>query len=85
SRANTLARAFNVREGIRSRDDVLPARFAEAMTEGATAGQRIMAEDLAAARAEFYRVSGWSADGVPTEARLRELGLEHVAAQLEGL
>ncbi len=85
ARANILARAFNVREGIRSKDDVLPARFAEAMAEGATAGQRITAEDLAEARAEFYLISGWSTDGVPTAARLRELGLDHVAKQLEAL
>ena len=77
-RANTLARLFNVREGIRGKDDVLPARFAEAMAEGASAGQRITAEDLAAAKSEFYRVSGWSPDGVPTPGRLRELGLDHL-------
>ncbi len=85
SRANTLARIFNTREGIRSKDDVLPARFSETMAEGATAGQRIAPEDLASARAEFYRLSGWSPDGIPTAERIAELGIQDVVTRTEGL
>ena len=82
-RANILARAFNVREGVRRSDDYLPERFSEPMKEGASAGETVTREDMDVMLDEFYAVSGWTPDGIPTRERLAHLGVEW-AAELIG-
>ncbi|MHB8869443.1 MAG: aldehyde ferredoxin oxidoreductase family protein [Thermoleophilia bacterium] len=68
-----IERLFNMRFGADAADDVLPALFLdEPMPAGPTAGSTV---DLETMLAEFYLVMGWTEEGVPTEARLRRLGL----------
>jgi aldehyde:ferredoxin oxidoreductase len=72
-----LGRLFNLREGVEP--DTLPEKlYAEsgAHTTGASAGRAIGAETFKAALAEFYRLRGWDEHGVPTEAKLAELGVD---------
>ena len=75
-RAATLARAYNLREGWRAADDTLPKRFSDAFTSGPLAGTAVSRDALAAATQEYYRLMGWDETGVPTRARLSELGVE---------
>ncbi len=71
-----LTRMFNVREGINAKNDVLPERFSEeAMPDGPAEGQRITKRTLEKAKAEYYTLRGWDDNGVPTEEKLRSLGL----------
>lgn len=69
-----IERLFNIRYGSGADDDVLPDVFLEEpLREGPAAGNTVQ---LAQMIREFYADMGWSAEGVPTEARLRRLGLE---------
>jgi aldehyde:ferredoxin oxidoreductase len=71
-----LERLFNVREGVRRRDDTLPWRVLhEPIPEGPSAGMRCPPDELAAMLDEYYAIRGWDGDGVPTASRLTALGL----------
>ncbi|CCO07406.1 aldehyde ferredoxin oxidoreductase family protein [Desulforamulus hydrothermalis] len=71
-----LARLFNIREGYAKQDDTLPRRiFNDCLPGGAVAGQRLPAKDFAQMLDEYYRLRGWDNNGVPTAAKLAELGL----------
>jgi len=72
-RISTLARLFNVREGLNRSADTLPARnLSQPLPVGAGGGQIV---DLAPMLDEYYQLMGWDAQGVPTPERLRDLGI----------
>jgi len=78
-----LGRAFDMREGLRRRDDRLPKRFMEPLQDGSSAGEVIMAEDFDNMLDEYYRLRGWDqTTGVPSGQKLAELGLEDAARSL---
>jgi aldehyde:ferredoxin oxidoreductase len=71
-----LERVFNVREGARRGDDVLPWRVMhEPIPDGPSAGMSCPPDELDAMLDEYYRLRGWDADGVPTPGRLAALGV----------
>ena len=71
-----LERLFNVREGVRRAQDVLPWKVMhEPIPEGPSAGAYCPPEELSGMLDAYYDLRGWSADGVPTAARLAALGL----------
>jgi aldehyde:ferredoxin oxidoreductase len=71
-----LERLFNLREGARRADDVLPWRVMhEPIPEGPSAGMHCPPAELDAMLDEYYRLRGWDAEGVPTPHRLSALGL----------
>ena len=71
-----LTRMFNVREGMRRRDDTLPARLMEEpLPEGGAKGQVVTREALDSMLDEYRKLRGWNEDGIPGEDKLRELGL----------
>jgi aldehyde:ferredoxin oxidoreductase len=68
-----LKRLINVRWGISRKDDVLPPRMlAHARPSGSAEGNL---PHLGKMLHEYYAVRGWSEEGIPTEAKLEELGL----------
>jgi len=77
-RINNLCRCFNVREGFTRKDDTLPARFTEdPLPDGPSKGQRVTKEELQSMLDNYYDLRGWDiTTGIPTSARLKELGLE---------
>ena len=74
-RANTMARIFNLREGFTAADDTLPQRMFEPLQNGPLAGQAMDREEFARALRLYYQMAGWGEQGVPTSAKLAELGL----------
>jgi len=69
-----LERLFNLKAGLTVRDDTLPKRMLEEpMPSGPAKG---MVAQLDKMLPEYYRLRGWSADGVPSPAKLSELGIE---------
>ncbi len=71
-----LERLFNVREGVRRAADVLPWKVMhEPIPDGPSAGMFCPPAELAAMLDDYYRLRGWSPDGVPDAARLAQLGL----------
>jgi aldehyde:ferredoxin oxidoreductase len=72
----TLERLFNVREGVRRDADVLPWKVMhEPIPDGPSAGMFCPPDELAAMLDEYYRLRGWTADGIPDSARLSFLQL----------
>lgn len=77
-----LTRLFNLRAGFTRADDDLPWRFKEEpLTEPRVRGQRISQADLDFMLDEYYRLRGWDQHGVPTAAKLAELGISPVPEQ----
>jgi len=75
-RVINLERLFNVREGVRRRDDVLPWRVMhEPIPDGPSAGMHCPPDELAGMLDRYYDLRGWDTDGVPTAERLQSLGL----------
>jgi aldehyde:ferredoxin oxidoreductase len=72
-----LSRLFNLREGVEP-DDLPIKLYAEehAHTDGASAGKAIGRKTFKDASAEYYTLRGWDEKGVPTEAKLAELGVD---------
>ncbi len=83
-RINNLARAFNVREGFTRADDTLPERLlTEPLKAGGSKGHLVSREELDKMLDEYYSLRGWDvSSGVPTRAKLAELGLGYVADAL---
>jgi aldehyde:ferredoxin oxidoreductase len=74
-----LMRAFNAREGFSSKEDVLPPRLHEdpLLDEGPRKGAVVDKANFLKQREYYYLLSGWDPlTGNPTEAKLRELGLD---------
>ena len=58
-----LTRRFNIREGLTKKDDTLPSRFFdEPLGEEKKVLRR---EDFNRMLADYYRLRGWSEQGVP--------------------
>jgi aldehyde:ferredoxin oxidoreductase len=76
-----LARAFNVREGLRRKDDTLPKRLLEdPLPDGPAAGLTVDLDPLLDA---YYEFRGWDRQtGIPTREKLRELELDFVIDEL---
>jgi aldehyde:ferredoxin oxidoreductase len=78
-RAWNMARAFNVREGFTTLDDAIPARFASPFADPRQAVP-IAPQALEQAKRTYYEMAGWEpSTGVPTVAKLQELGIGWVA------
>jgi aldehyde:ferredoxin oxidoreductase len=83
-RAQAMARAYNVREGLTAADDVLPPRMAEPIESTAIDGWRIDPNDFLLARSLYYGMMGWDEEtGVPKAWKLHELGIGWAADLLD--
>jgi len=81
-RANTLARIFNLREGLDVSIEKLPKRFFQPFTKGPLAGKAANPEDWEKAKLSAYRMAGWTDQGVPTPECLARLGIGWAANYL---
>jgi aldehyde:ferredoxin oxidoreductase len=69
-----LERLYNISAGLTSADDNLPIRLTtEPSPDGSSKGSVV---ELSTMLQEYYRCRGWDQNGVPTTAKLRQLGLE---------
>jgi len=69
-KSNTMARCFNIREGLTSKDDKLPDRFFEAFTSGPLKDKAIDKEEFEKAIKTYYAMQGWDENGVPTKEKI---------------
>lgn len=76
-RACNLARLFNLRESVKA-DDLPRKLYAEegAHRAGPSAGRAIGETRFRAALQEYYELCGWDENGVPSEEKLDELGID---------
>ncbi|MHA2082016.1 MAG: aldehyde ferredoxin oxidoreductase C-terminal domain-containing protein, partial [Candidatus Thorarchaeota archaeon] len=81
-RVETLARLFNIREGMSRKDDALPPRFWEAETHGPAEGMKSFVdhEDFEKSLDKYYELRGWDKDGVPTKETIKKLGLSSLVS-----
>ncbi len=77
-KSNTMARCFNLREGLTNKDDKLPDRFFEAFTSGPLKDKAIDKEEFEKAIKTYYAMQGWDENGVPTKEKLAELDLDWI-------
>jgi aldehyde:ferredoxin oxidoreductase len=68
-----LERVFDLKVGFTGKDDTLPERFLNTpMPDGPVKGSVV---PLSVMLPEYYTLRGWSKDGVPTDAKLKELNI----------
>ncbi len=82
-RTLTLARMFNLREGLTAADDSLPKRLFEQHVGGPSANnQPYEADKLETAKSYYYTLMGWDAKtGVPTPETLDVLDISWAASK----
>ncbi|HKI54362.1 MAG TPA: aldehyde ferredoxin oxidoreductase family protein, partial [Anaerolineales bacterium] len=83
ARRLNLFRTFNAREGLDRKADKLPKKFFKALKgEGPTAGIALTQDELDSAIDEYYKLAGWTEDGVPTPETLKKHDIEWAAEYL---
>jgi len=82
-RVFSLQRCFNIREGIRRKDDLIPERVRQIPAFGSFSNRPETAiKNYEAMLDEYYEARGWGKDtGVPTLKKLKELDLGQVTGQ----
>ncbi|MHA1650617.1 MAG: aldehyde ferredoxin oxidoreductase C-terminal domain-containing protein, partial [Candidatus Helarchaeota archaeon] len=78
-RGFNMKRVFNVRCGIRRKDDTLSPKMFKAVKEGGHAGQ---VPELDKMLEDYYQVRRWTEDGIPTKELLLDLDLPDLAKEL---
>ena len=82
-RGVTMARAYNLREGLTRADDALPARMNTTFVTGSLNEKPIDPAVLDESVSTFYGMMGWDTQtGKPTLSKLQELDIEWVADHL---
>ena len=75
-RIYNLERLINVSRGVSRKNDTLPYRtMNEPIPDGPAKGRYCSQDNLDAMLDEYYGLRGWTKDGIPTEEKLRQLGL----------
>ena len=65
-------RLFNLREGLTSADDTLCDRLTKTQQDST---RRDTVVPLAKMLPRYYKVRGWDKNGVPTQRKLKKLGI----------
>jgi aldehyde:ferredoxin oxidoreductase len=71
-RGFNVERLFNLRMGMTGADDALPGRLTDELQVENDPRTRV---PLAEMKKEYYKIRGWSAEGVPGYERKRQLGI----------
>jgi aldehyde:ferredoxin oxidoreductase len=80
SRGLSLARLFNLREGMTSADDRLPQRLHEPMLKGPLSETRVSKADVRTIVEDYYLQQGWDPEsGAPLSGTLEALGIADYA------
>ena len=85
-RINTLARLINLREGMSRKDDTLPWKVMNVPIpdDGPAKGAVVTQDELDLMLDDYYDSRGWTLEGVPKTAKLKELGMVELKGLVEG-
>jgi aldehyde:ferredoxin oxidoreductase len=85
-RINALAKLINVREGFSRKDDTLPWKVMNQpiTDDGPAKGAVVTQDELDLLLDDYYQARGWNVEGIPTKAKLKELGLQEFLSIIEG-
>lgn len=71
-----MLRAFNAREGLDRQDDVIPEKLFKPLKGGVSDGWKLDRDEIETALDRYFTACGWDVEtGVPTQAKLDELGI----------
>jgi aldehyde:ferredoxin oxidoreductase len=84
-RINTVGRLINIREGLGRKDDTLPWKVMNEPIpdEGPVKGAFVSQDELDLLLDDYYESRGWTLEGVPTTAKLKELGMDDLTGIVE--
>jgi aldehyde:ferredoxin oxidoreductase len=84
-RIQNAARLFNIREGLSRKDDTLPWKVMHEPIpdEGPSKGAMVTQAELDLLLDDYYESRGWTREGVPTTAKLKELGMDDLLGLAE--
>ena len=78
-----LMRTYNAREGFDRKDDQLPKKLYEPLKgTGPTAGMVVTRKEMETALDEYYKLAGFTNNGIPTRETLKTLDIEWAADYL---
>jgi len=85
-RINTIARLINIREGLGRKDDTLPWKVMNLPIpdEGPVKGAVVTQKELDLLLDDYYDSRGWTLEGIPKLAKLKELGMDDLSDIVEG-
>jgi len=76
ARRLNLFRVFNAREGLGRKDDKLPKKFFKQLQgTGPTSNFALTHQEVEKALDDYYRLAGWSTEGIPTQQTLEKLDI----------
>ncbi len=79
-----MLRAFNAREGIDRKNDVIPEKLFKPLKGGASDGWKLDRGEVESAMDIYFKLCGWDVrTGIPSRAKLNELDLNWVADELD--
>ncbi len=79
-----LERAFNIRQGLGRKDDYLPERIrTEPLHTRKAKGEGQIVSHNDEFLDKYYALRGWTQKGVPTEQKLKELGLAFIVKDIK--
>ncbi len=83
-RIMTLERCFQVREGVRAKDDTLPWRLKnEKLPEGPKKDAVFPEEEVKKMQKDVFDYFGWDDNGIPTDDTLKNLGLDYTIKDMQ--
>jgi aldehyde:ferredoxin oxidoreductase len=84
-RIQNAAKLFNLREGWTRKDDTLPWKVMHEPIpdEGPSKGAVVTQAELDLMLDDYYESRGWTKEGVPTVAKLKELGMDDLLGLVE--
>jgi aldehyde:ferredoxin oxidoreductase len=86
SRGLSLARLFNMREGITTSDDRLPKRLHEPLLKGPLSDKRLPESEVRDIVVDYYREQGWHLEtGAPLGGTLEALSIAEYAPFAAGV
>jgi len=77
-RGYTLERMFNIKMGLTEKDDKLPKRLTEELSDPKNLKTKVPINIM---KKQYYKIRGWDAKGIPAKSKLRKLGLLEVTHQ----
>jgi aldehyde:ferredoxin oxidoreductase len=81
SRGLSLARLFNMREGMTSEADALPQRLHEPLLKGPLSDKHVSKDEVRTIVQDYYRQQGWHPEsGAPLNGTLQALGIANYSA-----
>ena len=85
-RINTIAKLINVREGLSRKDDTLPWKVMNQPIpdDGLAKGAVVTQDELDLLLDDYYQARCWNSEGVPTKAKLQELGMQDYLSIIDG-